>query len=59
MEEIKERLKNKMIKLDQDAIKIAAESFMQALTDWGSKDKIQSYFIETRSSYTQKELDKV
>lgn len=35
-----------MIKLDQDAIKIAAENFMQALTDWGSKDKIQSILLK-------------
>lgn len=56
-EKIKERLKNKIIKLDQNLIKVAAEDFMQALEQWGNRDNIKANFIENRSSYTEKELD--
>ena len=41
--EIREILKNKLIVLNQVAIKIAAEEFMQALLDWKSENHSGNY----------------
>ena len=55
-EEIKERLKNKMIKLDQGAIKIAADNFMQALEYWKSEEKVRKVALIYRPEWGEKEI---
>lgn len=52
-------LKNKPFVLDQAAIQIAAEEFMQALIKWKDRDSIRKLFVETRDSWTEEELDSV
>ncbi len=56
-DELHEILKMKSIVLDQSAIKVAAEKFMQALVNWKDRDLIKQHFKTTRISWTEEELD--
>jgi hypothetical protein len=44
--------------MDKEAIKIAAENFMQALLNWKDPNDILSIFKKTRSTWTDEELKK-
>jgi len=54
--EIREILKNKLIVLNQVAIKIAAEEFMQALLDWKSERTIRETIAPYRPEWGEQEI---
>lgn len=56
--EIQATLKNKPFVLDQAAIQIAAEEFMQALIKWKDRDSIRKLLVETGDSWAEEKLDR-